>query len=123
MGSWQRTVAVLLLALAFVDITLIDAVSPQFCGDGAGSPAGFIVADAARATTVENQNTRTDRDSHSDSMPASTDEDCFCCCSHILLGYTFNVSTLIQRVRLNIPSSDILPNPPPQGTFHPPRLA
>ena len=123
MGRWQRAAAVLLLALAFADITLIDMVSPQFCNDGAGLPSGFIVADVARETTIENQNSRTDRDSHSDSTPASTDEDCFCCCSHIVLGSDFNIGTLIPGVRLNIPSADILPIPPPQGTFHPPRLA
>jgi hypothetical protein len=106
MGRWQRFVTVLLLALAFVDITLIDAVSPQICNDGAESPAGFIVAG-----------------SNSDSTPASTDEDCFCCCSHIILDCAFNFGTLIPGVRLSIPSSEILPSPPSQDTFHPPRLA
>jgi len=123
MGRWQRVAAVLLLALAFVDITLIDAILPQLCSDGAGSRAGFIAPDVTREIAVENQNSRTDRDSHSDSMPASTDEDCFCCCSHIAPGYAFNVVTLIPSVRLNTPPADILPSPPPQDTFHPPRLA
>ncbi len=123
LGRWQRGVVVLLLALAFVDILLIDMVSPQFCNDGAGSRAGFVVADVAHETAIDSQKSQTDRDSHSDSTPASTDEDCFCCCSHIVLDCAFNFATLIPSVRLGIPSSDILPSPPLQDTFHPPRLA
>ncbi|MGH9845400.1 MAG: hypothetical protein ACREEM_42345 [Blastocatellia bacterium] len=122
MGRWQRGLIFLLLALAFVDMTLIDAVSPELCNDGAESSSEFDIAGAVHEAAIEHQNLRTDQNSHSDSTPASTGEDCFCCCSHILLGQAFNVARLIPGVRLNIPSADILPNPPPQDTFHPPRL-
>lgn len=122
-GRWQRVAAVMLLAFAFVDIIFIDTLSSQFCCNEAGSPASLMVASVARNPAVEHQQSLTKQSAPENSKPASTSEDCFCCCSHIVLNCVFKVETLFDAVRLPLPARDFLPSPPLQTTFRPPRLA
>lgn len=130
-GSWRHAVAVLLLGFASFDLVVIDMIAPQLCNDGLATMAD--VAPAQNAFENINQNAAIDaaicnrgslpqQDSHSDSSPASTDEECFCCCSHVLPGFPVNNETLNTAPRIDIPLIASLPSPPPQGTFHPPRL-
>lgn len=145
-GRWQQVVAVLMLGLAFVDLAVIDLFVPQLCNDGYAvmpnaapgrNAADGVMTNAAPAqnatqgfdesaavkVAVSNQGSLPPQDSHSDSSPASTDEDCFCCCSHVLPGYVFNAEAMPMSVRVNVLSVASLPSPPPQDTFHPPRFA
>lgn len=129
---WQRILAVLLLGLASFDLAVIDLIAPQLCNDGFAMKADAAPAqnavegfdgNAAVEVAISDQGSLPQQDSHSDSSPASTDEDCFCCCSHILPGCPVNHVTLNTMPRIDIPLIESLPSPPPQDTFHPPRLA
>jgi len=120
----RRGIVIFLLAFAFVDLTLIDLAFPQLCSDEQ------VTLGAARANESTNRaddecEAPAGRDSEParDSQPISADEDCFCCCSHIMPGYSVNEVTLEMTPRLNIVSIESLPSPPPQDTFHPPRSA
>jgi hypothetical protein len=120
----RRGTAIFLLAFAFVDMTLIDLAFPQLCGDGRVAMAAFSANEDWRqnddgCAAAGGRDSQQGRDSH----PASTDEDCFCCCSHIIPGCRIAVAPLEMAPRLNIPSTEPLLSPPPQDTFHPPRLA
>ncbi len=123
LGHWQRVAAVFLLALAFVDITVIDAISPQLCTDGAAPLPSLVFENAGRDTGIGKQPSQPDEDSHSDSTPDSTGEECFCCCAHIIPSQAFDAGTMMMNLRIDIPFLALLPSPPPQDTFHPPRLA
>jgi len=131
-GRWRHFLAVLLLGYALFDLAVIDLIAPQRCNDGFTTMAYAAPArnaaersdqNAALAVAISNQASLSKQDSHSDSSPASTDEDCFCCCSHIMPGCPVNHVTLNTAPRVGIPAIESLPSSPTQDTFHPPRLA
>jgi hypothetical protein len=131
-GYLRRGMAILLLAFAFFDLAVIDIIAPQLCNDGFSTIAGAASSQNSfekldQKVTVEAaigaQSPLPQRDSHHDSSPDSTEEDCFCCCSHILLGFSFDYITLNTMPRVDIALIASLPSPPPQDTFHPPRQA
>jgi hypothetical protein len=131
-GYLRRGMAVLLLAIAFFDLAIIDIISPQICYDEFSTIAGAAPAqnvaetfdqDAAVEVAIGVRNSLPQQDSHSESSPASTEEDCFCCCSHILPCFSVDCITPNTTPRVNIPLIASLPTPPPQDTFHPPRMA
>ena len=126
LGRLRRGIAIFLVAFAFFDMGVVDVFFPQLCVDeqtsqsinspvkAADNSAGKISDDLM---AVRNHDSQPDQDSHQ----SSADEDCFCCCSHIIPGQHVNVATLNfppQPDDVAIPS---LPSAPPHGTFHPPR--
>jgi hypothetical protein len=132
LGYLRRGMVILLLAFAFFDLAVIDIISPQICNDEFSTIAGAAPAQNAFEEFDQNapveaalgaQSSLPQQESHSDSSPASTEEDCFCCCSHILPGFSFEYVTLNTMPRVDIALIASLPTPPPQDTFHPPRLA
>jgi hypothetical protein len=120
----RRGIVIFLLAFAFVDLTLIDLAFPQLCNDDCVTMAAAPQNEVSRQSEDECESPD-GRDSQPDpdSQPVSTDEDCFCCCSHITPGYWIAVAPLEMTPRLNIHSPEPLLSPPPQDTFHPPRIA
>ena len=131
-GYLRRGMAILLLAFAFFDLAVIDIIAPQICNDefstiAVSAPAQNASGEFDLNGTVEAaigaQSSLPQQESHSESSPASTDEDCFCCCSHILPGFSFDCITLNTMPRVAIALIASLPSPPPQDTFHPPRQA
>jgi hypothetical protein len=128
--NWRHVLAFLLLGIASFDLTVVDLISPQLCEDRSGAIAGVIPTGPAKnADGRSDQNTAvkvviTDQDSlpQQDSSPASADDDCFCCCSHVLPVYSINQVTLDTMPRIDVSLIDTLPSAPPQDTFHPPRL-
>ncbi len=124
--SWRRVAAFLLLGIASFDLTVVDMISPQLCEGGSGAIAGAIPVENADRRSDRNATVKaaiTDQSSlpQQDSSPASTEDDCFCCCSHVLPGCPVNHVTLNMMPRIDIPLIESLPSPPPQNTFHPPR--
>lgn len=127
---WRQVVTLLLLGIALFDLTVVDIISPQLCEDGSGAIAGVIpVGPTENAIGKADQNapvkvTVTDQDSlpQQDASPASAEDDCFCCCSHVLPRCRINHVTLNRMPRIDTALIDTLPSPPPQDTFHPPRL-
>ena len=117
-------IVILLLALAFVDLTLIDLISPQLCNDELLGPALLHSAESAeQRVAVLQQTSQNDSEPGRGSQSPVTDEDCFCCCSHIIPSYSIDVIEPVSGPRINLLLTGALPSPPPQDTFHPPRHA
>jgi hypothetical protein len=122
----RRGIAIFMVAFAFFDMAVVDMFFPQLCVDEQtpqfiSSPidttdnsAGKI---ADNLTAVSNHDSQPDQDSHQ----SSTDEDCFCCCSHIIPSQHVNVATLNFPPYPDDAALPSLPSAPPHGAFHPPR--
>lgn len=122
-----------LIALFFVSFTFADISSPRQCCE---ELAGFANSAGRAATTNSdalNEAARSDQGTlviaDSDSQPtqpatpsSTEDEDCFCCCSHVLPGLSFSVAVL-QFESLEADSQqDFLLTPPLRALYHPPRF-
>lgn len=127
-GRLLRAVAVFFLLYTGADIAL-----PQyFCGGEAAGLPDVIIA----STSIDNSEQRilTNGDlavsDASDSRPrppekeAPHEEDCFCCCAHVLTGLAFKV---VEYTELKTPQTSyeersvLSPTLPLQ--YHPPRFA
>lgn len=112
-----RVIAVLFLLYTGIEITV-----PQFCGEASEV---LNISEAAR----ENPGlfVISPSDNNDNGLPSekpSADEDCFCCCAHVVPGRaqaTIAVSDLMPS--FTIPRNFDLPAPFLQGPFHPPRIA
>jgi hypothetical protein len=104
------------LALFFVLFTGADIALPQyFCGgeEVGGLPLGSVA-------------TSTSEDSLPGQVPdeAPHEEDCFCCCAHVLPGLAFIRAATAELRSLEPPQKhESLPTPPLQLPYHPPRFA
>jgi hypothetical protein len=126
-GRFVRAVAVFFLLFTGADILM-----PQyFCDDEIG---GISLPTAAAILNTEERSAG-DRDvasvagsddsrSRQPSDTAPHEEDCFCCCAHVLPGLAF---TTVGTSEMRLPSApfvrQLLPSPPLRGTYHPPRIA
>lgn len=120
------------IALFFLLFTLADISSPRQCCEELGGLPDF----AARAATVNAsavaEATPSDEATYSiandDSQPTqpatpcSTDEDCFCCCSHVLPGLSFSMAVTQFKSPEADPQQDCLLTPALRALYHPPRF-
>jgi hypothetical protein len=122
----RRGIAIFLVAFAFFDMGVVDVFFPQLCGDeqaprSISSPVESTDRSTGKAAdnlmAVSNQDSQPDQDSHQ----SQADEDCFCCCSHIIPGVQVDVATLNFPPRPGDPAITSLPSSSPRGVFHPPR--
>ncbi len=125
-GRSVRAVAVFFLLFTGADIAL-----PQyFCGEEeiGGLPLTFVTqvpanveADSENSTAIrESQGARPDRPA----PEAPHEEDCFCCCAHVLPGlYAPTVAGAELKSPAIAPATDALPSPPLRDAYHPPRFA
>ena len=121
-----RAVAVFFLLFTAADITL-----PQyFCGgeEVGGIPLRQVTRvateDAAPdSTLLASLNSEDSLPSH-DGEQAPHEEDCFCCCAHVLASVGMHCAGCTPAAS---PSVDLaagrLPDAPTSSTYHPPRLA
>ena len=115
------------VAIFFLLFTLADLANPHFCSEEMeGLP--LPTKGEARMNTDSDRKVApaaTDDSQHREESPepGSDNEDCFCCCSHIIPAIHFTVS----GADLKTPSTDLfnssLPTSPPQSRYHPPRLS
>lgn len=120
---FQRATALLLLTLSFADMAIIDVFLPELCER---EGAIVAVADAIIASNKDNAKHLTDASdtkNHESSSPLAVDEDCFCCCSHILPTSHFNFPALSIRSEQVISVMTFLPTSPPLQLYRPPRIA
>lgn len=118
-GRLVRAVAVFFVLFTIADITL-----PQyFC---AGEEIGGLPLASAAASdmTGPGADGGTEMPSPSrDSEQVPHEEDCFCCCAHVLAGLAF---TAPASSELSTTPSDLgpdsLPSPPLPHQYHPPRF-
>jgi hypothetical protein len=110
------------IAIFFLLYTGVEITVPQYCAEASGVVS---ISEAARDSTRRPVITATD-DSNQKELPSEqpcADEDCFCCCAHVVPGRavcTIVVSDLMPS--FGIPRKIDLPSPPLQSPYHPPRL-
>lgn len=124
-GRAARVLVVLLLLYVGVDF-----IFPQMCSEEvAGAPAQAAVltpygnsAESISSTIVIEQadNSRQDQPQEK----SHQEEDCFCCCAHILPGVKFSGATGLELTTLRLlPVSESISTPPLHSLYRPPRLA
>jgi hypothetical protein len=125
-GRLYRWFAVLFLLFASAEI-LVDVISPGICCE---ELSGFVsscapgAADPAQAPDGLDKISAVDNSTHGEpSSPFPTEEECFCCCAHILPSLHFEVADLDVESLTSDLANTILPIAPPQSAYHPPRLS
>lgn len=120
----RRGMAIFLLAFAFFDLTVVDMFSPEFCDDEQVSlslanpdEAPEKIADGSWAIRSH------DSEPGRDSRQSPIDEDCFCCCSHIIPSSYACIATLNCTPQPDALAAASLPLAPPRDAFHPPRFS
>jgi hypothetical protein len=118
------------VAIFFLFYTGFDIASPQFCNDeltGLSAKSIATVAVAPFTETTRHIVTVSASDISRRDLPfnqESDDDDCFCCCTHVLPGMTFFNTSALDIKSLAVSLEQIfLPTPPLSSTFHPPRYA
>jgi len=113
-----RAIAVLFLLYTGVEITV-----PQFCSEASGVLS--ISEPASDSTNLSVISPTTDNSQKGlPSEQRSSDEDCFCCCAHVVSGRALAAIAISDLMPSFAVQGKIdLPSPPLQSPFHPPRLA
>lgn len=116
------------IIIIFFFLTLVDMASPQNCGEDVW---GFLRSGPSHMSVMAPSDfgpddvcISVDTSQHqSSSDPERAEDDCICCCSHILPSVIFHVDELGFAPSLSEPTITALPTAPPQSAFHPPRLS
>ena len=118
------------IALYFILFTFGDIALPQiFCREEPGCLLTERSASVRTSDGTKNEAVAVSRQSD-DSQPSAPsdqaphEEDCFCCCGHIVLVAIFADSNALSAESLLFPvHQDRLPTSPPQNQYRPPRSA
>ena len=114
------------IAVFFLLFTFADISSPHLCCEeldglaesaALGAMVNVPVFDYG-TTAIVNDQSRPQQPA----KPTSSEEDCFCCCSHVLPGLSFTVPVLHFKALQADPQPDCLPTPPLSALYHPPRF-
>ena len=121
-----------LIAIFFVLFTFVDISSPRQCCEelggfaDSGAPAATTDSDAldeaARAYEGTPSIAGCDSRPTQPATPSSSEEDCFCCCSHVLPGLSFSIAVLHFRSPEADLQQDLLRTPALRALYHPPRF-
>jgi hypothetical protein len=115
------------IAIFFILFTAVDLLNPHICSEELGgvSFGGALTANLSAGDTKATAIVTPSEDSHPEqpSRPGQTEEDCFCCCSHILPGSYFSPDAGLLKPDVGSPMNSNLPNSPPRDLFRPPRLS
>ena len=126
-GRLVRSVAIL-----FLLYTGLDIACPQLCSEGLVSLAA--ASETARSDINEPESAigenvgavsvREDSRQNGPTEQKSQEEDCFCCCAHIVPGVAYVAPTHSDlKFPRSVPGSTAVLTPPLFGTFRPPRFA
>src|ERR1700752_1111442 len=77
-GRFARFIVILFLFYAGVDLT-----NPQLCNEEF-APSSVVLAKNAEAPSPESAIQRSEEQREQPSAPEGDDDDCFCCCTHVL---------------------------------------
>lgn len=120
-GRFARFIVILFLAYAAVDIA-----NPQLCNDEFAPSSVLLASSFERraeeaATTISTGNSEENGQREHPSAPHSED-DCFCCCTHVLPGLTTHpngasdvVSPGLMLTPQSVTSAHLM------ALYHPPR--
>lgn len=119
------------LAILLLLHTGADLIMPQyFCGAeetaGPGAASNSVISSAwtnrqtLASVSSGDDNTRPDKPT----PETPGDEDCFCCCAHVLPSKGFGLAATTELKTCPAPDTfDFIPSPPLRGTYRPPRCA
>lgn len=114
------------VAVFFVLFTLCDIGLPQyFCGGGE-EVGGLPLHLSATAETGDRSDSFAPEapSQGQDSEQAPHEEDCFCCCAHVLAGLAITPVASAELKSQQFPLKlDSLPSPTLPLQYHPPRIA
>lgn len=119
------------ITLLFLIYTGFDLASPELCkGDALGDSGGKPVIVTTRRDAneiIEVSNTIEQSTSqHQNQIPEqpANDEDCFCCCTHVIPGtITVSLESADATALSNILEQLSILSPTLPSEFHPPRFA
>jgi hypothetical protein len=126
-GSVKRGIASFFLIFALMDIVFIDLLGQQSCSEEAAIlpwvGTASIEDEAVTSTSVQGP-AHNQPEHPADNRPEGIpDEDCFCCCSHLIPGIRLDIAVLNGSPQPGDSTILFIPSTPPRGTFHPPRLS
>lgn len=114
------------ISVFFLLFTIVDISSPHLCCEDLDGLAGSAAQNnTIKASVVDEGMTAVVNDDSRPQQPAgpsSSEEDCFCCCSHVLPGLSFSVAVLHFESLEADPQQDCLLTPPLRALYHPPRF-
>jgi len=132
-GLFQRCLATFFLIFTFVDIVVIDLLGQHGCSEEAAvlplvsptsSVSDEIQVNAGPGLAVVENDAQNQPASPAEHKPAGTlDEDCFCCCSHLIPGIRVDLAVLNGSPQPGDSAIFNIPISPLHSTFHPPRLS
>jgi hypothetical protein len=112
-----RAIAILFLLYTAVEITV-----PQFCSEGLCVLSISEAAGESTSLSVVSPGTDNTQEGLPSEQPSS-DEDCFCCCAHVVPERAVAVIAVSDLMpSLAVQRKFDLPSPPLQSPYHPPRL-
>ena len=127
--AFQRSQLLRVIAMLFLLHSGVDMLFPQLCSDeetfgGSFSSSGVVATndgEAGKAFAVDGSSEFPDDQR---SGPEHRDEDCFCCCTHVMPSPVFASP---DDAELVISTSTVarifIPSAPSDNPYHPPRLA
>ena len=121
-GRSIRNLAYRVTAVFFLAFTLVDLSMPGVCAEDL-----FGFAEAFPAIAAHGDSQRVVSSGHgtsgtpADSAPDLPDEDCFCCCSHLVATPRFVVAQFAIDRPVTVPRAPRPVTAPPRTLFHPPR--
>jgi hypothetical protein len=117
------------IAMLFLLHSGVDMLFPQLCNDEESFGGSFNSiwlsarndGEVGKAFAVDGS-TEFPNDQRSD--PQHRDEDCFCCCAHVMPSPVFASPAGAELViSTDIVARIFIPSAPPDSPYHPPRLA
>ena len=114
------------IAVFFLLFTVADLSTPHLCSEeleGFALPTASFTAQDATTEHSAIAMASSEHQENQSSNPESENEDCFCCCSHIIPSVHFAVESVLLKPAISEPTISSLPTTPPQKPFHPPRLS
>ena len=117
------------IAILFLLYTGADLLAPQVCAEERGLTT--IEANDVKATTPDLApyvsslaSDRSNKEQNQLPDQQQRDEDCFCCCAHIVPGSVFHGNSISEIISISLPTKQsLIPLQLPKAYFHPPRLA
>jgi hypothetical protein len=113
------------IAVFFLIYTGLDLTVPGVCSEESSVPGIVEVSASANpALSILSACIGPQTDLRQDQSPRTslTDDDCFCCCTHVLPGNALAAIAAQQlKSAVSDPVSNSLLSPPLQSPFHPPR--
>ena len=125
--EFRRSQLLRVIAMLFLLHSGVDMLFPQLCNEepfGDSFSRTLLVANDAevgKAFAVDRSGEFPD-DQPSD--PQHKDEDCFCCCTHVMPSAAFTSPDDAERgLSRNTVNPCLILSAPPDNPYHPPRLA